>query len=197
MAKKLTKEQRIKNDQLRVQKIYEGNEREFSRLYSECRFLVNSYKSNYRGNKKVSVEDAYSEAAYICYANIKSGKLRLLSAELKDYISGVMRFKLYDENKKYGSEVEIEQIEFHYDISDEDTELINKRSIVSRFVESMKEPCKTIIEQFYLEKKKYKEILKKVKGYTTINALKTKSYKCKIEMEEGLRELLLANDITI
>lgn len=197
MAKKQTKEQRIKRDQLRLQKIYEGDDKEFSQVYSECQFLVKLYKSKYRGNTKVNVEDAFTEAAYTCYANIKSGKLRLLSGELKDYISRVMHFKLYDENKKYASEVEIEQIEYHYDISDNDKVLIKKRFLVSQFVDSMEEPCKTIIELFYLENNSYKEILNKVKGITTLDSLKSKSYKCKIKMEAGLRKLFEKNEIKI
>ena len=190
-----TREKRIANDQLRVQKIREGNEREFTKLYSECRVLINTYKKNYYGNKKVSVDDAYSDAAYICYANIKSGKLGLLSCELKDYISTVMRFKLYDEAKKYGKEVDIEFVP-ESGITNNDLETIKMRVIVNSFVTKLKHPCDKILEWFYLDGEKYKDILQKLPQYNTVDALKTQSYKCKNNAEGELRKELLANGIT-
>ena len=197
MADKLSKQQRIANDQLRVNKIYDGDEREFSRLYSDCRFLINTYKSNYKGNTKVSVEDAFNEAAYICYSNIKSGKLGLLTAEIKDYISGVMRFKLYDENKKYSGEVEIGEIGDEYDLDDEDKQLIKLRMIVSDFVQKIKEPCKTILEQFYLEGLSYDKILSLLPNFNSLRAVTTKSYKCKNDVADSLRQELIVNNIDL
>ena len=191
-----TREQRIANDQLRILKIYEGNEREFTKLFTECRSLINTYKMKYYGNNKVNVEDAYTEAAYICYANIKSGKLGLLSCELKDYISTVMRFKLFDEAKRYGKEVDVEFIP-ESGVTNNDVEMIKLRIIVNSFVSKLKHPCDIILEWFYLDGEKYKDILLKLPNYNSIDALKAQSYKCKKGAETELRKELLLNEISI
>lgn len=191
-----TKEQRIAKDQLRVQKIYNGDECEFSKLYTECRSLINIYKMKYYGNKRISVDDAYNDAAYICYANIKSGKLRLLSCELKDYISAVMRFRLYDEAKKNGKDVDIKSVT-ELGVSDNDLELIKIRMIVNSFVTKLKPPCDKILEWFYLDGERYNDILLKLPDYNSVDAIKTQSYKCKKNAEVALHKELQVNGITI
>lgn len=190
------RKKRIAKDQLRVQKIYKGDEREFTKLYTECRFLINIYKLKYSGNKRISVDDAYNEAAYICYANIKSGKLGLLSCELKDYISTVMRFKLYDEAKKNDKEVDIDFVP-ELGVSDNYLELIKIRIIVNSFVTKLKPPCDKILEWFYLDGQKYNDILLKLPNYNSVDAIKVQSYKCKKNAEVALQKELQVNGITI
>jgi hypothetical protein len=142
------------------------------------------------------VDDAYNEATYICYANIKSGKLGLLSCELKDYISTVMRFKLYDEAKKNGKDVDIEFVP-ESGISGDEIELIKIRMIVNSFVTKLKPPCNKILEWFYLDGEKYNDILLKLPDYNSVDAIKTQSYKCKKNAEAALLKELQQNGITI
>lgn len=197
---KLSKNQHIELDRIRIKKIYDGDELEFAKLYQECKFLIGFYKSKYYGNSKVSVEDAYNEALFVCYSSIRSGKLgkeRLLSCELKDYISVVMRNKLYDEAKKYGEETRMDEIEERDILNNEDRQEIMIRIIVSNFVQKITEPCKSIIEGFYLEEKSYKDLLNEMSNYKSIDALKTQSYKCKKKIEIELKKELNNHEIFI
>lgn len=188
--------QQVEADQIRLQKIFDGNEKEFNKLYNECRKLINQYTFNYQSISKDNIEDVYSEACYVCYANIRSGKLQLLSCRLIDYISRVMKFKLIDklnvEDKTVGiPDNGLPDIE----LSEEDEANIRMRTVVSKYVNEMIDPCKTILEKFYLDGWSYDKILPILPNFSSILAIKTRSYKCKKEIAEGLRSTLKANDI--
>lgn len=184
----------IEKDQYRLQRIYEGDESEFNKLYKECRVLINIFKSKYSSIDVLDIESAFSEACYICYANIRSGKLRLLKARLIDYIRKVMNFKLYDKYKN-DSKYQYTEEEKDWAIDAEEEENIKMRVVVNNFVKKIKEPCKTILEKFYLDGLSYDKLIAFLPSYTSIQALKAKSYKCKKEVADGLALELKRNDI--
>ena len=197
MDKKEFKQQ-VEADQIRLQKIFEGNEKEFNRLYNECRKLINQYTFNYQSISEDDVEDIYSEACYVCYANIRSGKLQLLSCRLIDYISRVMKYKLIDKLNIEDKTVRIPNNDLpDIELSGEDETDIRMRIVVSQYVNKMINPCKTILEKFYLDGWSYERILPILPSFSSIFAIKTRSYKCKKEIAEGLRTTLKANDIDL
>jgi RNA polymerase sigma factor (sigma-70 family) len=71
-----------------------------------------------------------------------------------------------------------------------DFEKDRKETIVRQVVKLLTEPCKTILDLFYFKELSLKEMIGKVNGYTSVDALKTKSYKCKKGLETELRERL-------
>jgi len=72
-----------------------------------------------------------------------------------------------------------------------DFEKDRKETIVRQVVKLLTEPCKTILDLFYFKELSLKDMIGKVNGYTSVDALKTKSYKCKKSLEGELRERLL------
>ena len=76
-----------------------------------------------------------------------------------------------------------------------DYEKDRKETIVRQVVKLLAEPCKTILDLFYYKELSLKEMIGKVNGYTSVDALKTKSYKCKKSLETELRERLSASVI--
>jgi len=192
---KLKFENSVESDQIRLQKIYEGDEREFNKLYYECEKLISIYRGKYPKVDITNIEDAFSKAMYICYANIKSGKLRLLSSRLIDYVSKVMRYKLYDDiNEGTGIEPVTPEPP---DPRNEEDKIIRMRIIVDEFIDMLKEPCKTILEKFYLDGFDYAKILDLLPNFNSLRAIVTRSYKCKKEISEGLASILKNNDIDL
>ena len=224
----MTREQRIANDNNRLLKVREDDRRVISCIYEECNFLVKTYTSKYSQQNGLDIQEAYQEAFLVCYQNIKSEKLKVLTVEMKDYINQIMNFKVLDQLYKINPEkrkrlqntdnadiVEGEHIIKHVNFTSElaaestdddaplgshkvnplatggyDFEKDRQETIVRQVVKLLTEPCKTILDLFYYKELSLKEMIGKVSGYNSVDALKTKSYKCKKSLESELRERL-------
>lgn len=224
----MTREQRIASDNSRLLKVREDDRRIISNIYEECNFLVKTYAAKYSQQNGLDIQEAYQEAFLVCYQNIKSEKLQVLTVELKDYISQIMNFKVLDQLYKLDPEkrkrlhntdnadiVEgehiIRHVNFTSELADESTnddapsgsykvnpmatggydfEKDRQETIVRQVVKLLAEPCKTILDLFYYKELSLKEMIGKVSGYNSVDALKTKSYKCKKNLENELRERL-------
>jgi RNA polymerase sigma factor (sigma-70 family) len=229
----MTREQRIVNDNNRLLKVRNDDSRVISNIYEECNFLVKTYSVKYSHQNGLDIEEAYQEAFLVCYQNIKSEKLQVLTVELKDYISQIMNFKVLDQLYKLDPEkrkrlqntenadiVEgehiIRHVNFTSELADESTdddlstvshkvnplatggydfEKDKREAIVRQVVKAITEPCKTILDLFYFKELSLKEMIGKVTGYNSIDALKTKSYKCKKSLESELKSKLSESNL--
>lgn len=99
-----TREQRIANDNFRLNKVRENNRRTISDIYKECNFLVKTYASKYAQQQGLDIEEAYQEAFMAFYQNTISLKLQTMTVEFKDYISQIMNFKILDQLYKLDPE---------------------------------------------------------------------------------------------
>lgn len=99
-----TREQRIANDNFRLNKVRENNRRTISNIYEECNFLVKTYASKYAQQQGLDIEEAYQEAFMAFYQNTISLKLQTMTVEFKDYISQIMNFKILDQLYKLDPE---------------------------------------------------------------------------------------------
>ncbi len=125
-------------------------------------------------------KDIYQEAIIILYNKVKNGDFEL-SSKLKTYIYSVCRrlwLKRLSQLNRYGGD--IKDFEEYLSVDDE-TEKNNERDIqFNRMGEALKllgEPCKTIIEDFYINNRSMKEICEEF-GYTNADNAKTQKYKC-------------------
>lgn len=125
-------------------------------------------------------KDIYQEAIIVLYNKVKSGDFEL-SSKLKTYIYSVCRrlwLKRLNQMSRYGGDLKDFQ---DYLAFDDETEKNNERDIqFSRMGDALKllgEPCKTIIEDFYLNNKSMQEICETF-GYTNADNAKTQKYKC-------------------
>jgi RNA polymerase sigma factor (sigma-70 family) len=221
-----TREQRIANDNLRLNKVRENDRRTISNIYEECNFLVKTYTAKYAQQQGLDIEEAYQEAFMAFYQNIISLKLQTMTVEFKDYISQIMNFKILDQLYKLDPEKRkrlqntvsadiiegehiIRHVNYSSDLADEpndynditagthktnplatgtyDYEKDRQETIVRQVVKLLTEPCKTILDLFYFKELSLKEMIGQVDGYSSVDALKTKSYKCKKGLESELR----------
>jgi len=125
-------------------------------------------------------KDVYQEAIIILYNKVKNGDFEL-SSKLKTYIYSVCRrlwLKRLSQLNRYGGD--IKDFEEYLAVDDE-TEKNNERDIqFNRMGDALKllgEPCKTIIEDFYINNRSMKEICEDF-GYTNADNAKTQKYKC-------------------
>ena len=134
---------------------------------------------NNNGNED-DAKDIYQEAIIVLYNKVKTGDFEL-SSKLKTYIYSVCRrlwLKRLSQKNKYGGDIRDFQ---EYLPVEDDTEKNNDRDVQYNKMGSalglLGEPCKAIIEDFYVHNKSMQEICDNF-GYTNADNAKTQKYKC-------------------
>ena len=126
-------------------------------------------------------KDVYQEAIIVLYNKVKSGEFEL-NSKLKTFIYSVCR-RLW--LKRLGQMSKFEGTDIHdfneYLPVEEEVESHEERDIQFSKMESalklLGEPCKTIIEDFYINNRSMQEICERF-GYTNADNAKTQKYKC-------------------
>ncbi|KHJ39614.1 RNA polymerase sigma factor [Pedobacter glucosidilyticus] len=134
---------------------------------------------NNNGNED-DAKDIYQEAIIVLHGKIKSGDFEL-SSKLKTFIYSVCRRlwlkKLHQKSrfsgdiKDYEDHIPVEQEIEHHQEKDRQFTMMHSA------LKDLGEPCKTIIEDFYMHNRSMQEICEKF-GYTNADNAKTQKYKC-------------------
>ena len=125
-------------------------------------------------------KDIYQEAIIILYNKIKAGDFEL-SSKLKTFLYSVCRrlwLKRLSQMSRYGGDIRDFQ---EYSEVDDEVEKQNELDIQFSKMEGalqlLGEPCKTIVEDFYIHGRSMQEICERF-GYTNADNAKTQKYKC-------------------
>lgn len=126
-------------------------------------------------------KDVYQDALIILIENLKDD-LFILNCKVKTYIYSVSRRlwlkELANKNKKAGRFSDFEPfIAIDDGSAGELLEKDRKYKIIHESLEELGEPCRTIIEDFYIEKLSMTDIADKM-GYTNADNAKNQKYKC-------------------
>jgi RNA polymerase sigma factor (sigma-70 family) len=162
------------NDRKAVETIYRAH-------YSMIQTLVinNSGTSD-------DARDIFQEAIIVLYEKAKSGSFEL-HAQLKTYIYAVCRrlwLKKLALNRRFTGNLSnaAETI-----ATEEDIELYEHRTedfeLMERALQHLGEPCKELLESYYLRKKNMSEIAKEF-GYTNAENAKNQKYKCLMRLKK-------------
>jgi RNA polymerase sigma factor (sigma-70 family) len=126
-------------------------------------------------------KDIYQEAIIVLYNKVKAGDFEL-SSKLKTYIYSVCRrlwLKRLNQINRYGGD--IKDFQEFLPVEEDDSERHADRDIQFKKMESalqlLGEPCKTIMEDFYIHNRSMQEICERF-GYTNADNAKTQKYKC-------------------
>ncbi|SOD13287.1 RNA polymerase sigma factor [Pedobacter xixiisoli] len=150
-----------------------------NKLYVSYFPMVLQFILNNNGDED-DAKDVYQETIIVLYNKIKSGSFEL-SSKLKTYIYSVSRRiwlkKLAQHSKKTSNIADFEDVL----IVEEDMEQHEQKDMqfdkMKEALESLGEPCKTIIEDFYINNQSMQDICEKF-GYTNADNAKTQKYKC-------------------
>lgn len=159
--------------------ILNNSEDALNKLYVGYYPMILQFILNNNGDEQ-DAKDVYQEAIIVLYKKIKSGDFEL-SSKLKTYIYSVCRRiwlkKLSKSNK------EAVKIADFDDVEDVTTDM-EKHEEKDRQFDKMQsalvllgEPCKTIIQDFYINNLSMQDISEKF-GYTNTDNAKTQKYKC-------------------
>ncbi|WP_461791833.1 sigma-70 family RNA polymerase sigma factor [Pedobacter sp.] len=125
-------------------------------------------------------KDVYQEAIIVLYNKVKSGSFEL-SSKLKTYIYSVSRRiwlkKLAQQSRKTSNIADFEDVL----VVEEDMEQHEQKDMqfdrMKLALDGLGEPCKTIIQDFYINNQTMQDICEKF-GYTNADNAKTQKYKC-------------------
>lgn len=149
------------------------------RLYLAYFPMVLQLILNNNGNED-DAKDIYQEAIIVLYNKVKRGDFEL-SSKLKTYIYSICRrlwLKRLKQLNRYGGD--IKDFQEYLPVEDEIEKHQERDMQLNKMENAMKllgEPCKTIMEDFYMHSKSMQEICERF-GYTNADNAKTQKYKC-------------------
>ena len=135
---------------------------------------------NNNGNED-DAKDIFQESVIVLYSKVKNGGFEL-NSKLKTFIYSVCRrlwLKRLNQKSRNisGESVDLENIEsVEQDISYHEEKDAQFRQM-EKALQLLGEPCKTIIEDYYMQNRSMQDISDKF-GYTNADNAKTQKYKC-------------------
>ena len=162
------------NDRKSVESIYRNH-------YSMIQTLIinNSGTSD-------DARDIFQEAIIVLYEKAKSGSFEL-HAQLKTYIYAVCRslwLKRLITYQRYSGDLANAPESI---ATDDDIEMYEHRTqdfeLMEKALQHLGEPCKELLESYYLKKKNMSEIAHEF-GYTNADNAKTQKYKCLMRLKK-------------
>jgi RNA polymerase sigma factor (sigma-70 family) len=149
-------------------------------LYKKYYHLVLKLVVNNSGNSDLA-QDLYQETIIAVYENVQKPQFQL-NCQLQTYIYSIAK-RLWLKQLKKNSNTYLFKEEEENDLVDvtEDVgfhlEKENNILKMNTSLDLLGEPCKTLIQDFYVNKKSMDEIAEKF-GYTNADNAKTQKYKC-------------------
>jgi RNA polymerase sigma factor (sigma-70 family) len=162
------------NDKQAIETIYRGN-------YA----MIQSFILNNSGSQD-DARDIFQEAMIVLFEKARSDSFEL-SSQLKTYIYSVCRrlwLKRLNQMQRYSGS--LENVEETVQV-EEDLETHEKRNTDFNLMETamgkIGEPCKSLLDAYYIQKKHMQEIAADF-GYTNADNAKTQKYKCLMRLKK-------------
>lgn len=167
------------SDEAIIEGIRIDDERALSYLYKLHYPMVSHFILNNSGSDD-EAKDIYQEGVIVFYEKIRDNKLEL-TCQIKTYLYAVCRrlwLKRLAEKGKYTTSMDdVEDfLMLEEDILQQDE---NERqfNMMSDALEKIGEPCRSLLEDYYLHTQNMQDITEKF-GYTNTDTAKNQKYKC-------------------
>jgi RNA polymerase sigma factor (sigma-70 family) len=154
-------------------------------IYRENYNMVQSLVINNNGSAD-EAKDIFQEAMIVLYEKVRSGGFEL-NCQIKTYVYSVCRrlwLKRLQQLNRYSTPVEsMEMLIPVEDEVDEHEKRNNEFEMMEKAIGSLGEPCKTLLEAYYLQKRNMQEIAVSF-GYTNADNAKNQKYKCLMRLKK-------------
>lgn len=172
------------NEKSLLQGLAKNDKRAVESIYKENYNIVQALVVNNNGTAE-DAKDVFQEAMIVLYEKVQSGSFEL-NCQLKTFIYSVSRRlwlkKLMHQNRFSISEGHEEIVSI-----DEDMEEHERRNsefgMMEKAMSGLGEPCKSLLEAFYLQKRSMQEIATSF-GYTNAENAKNQKYKCLMRLKK-------------
>ena len=159
--------------------ILNNSEDALNKLYIGYFPMILQFILNNNGDED-DAKDVYQEGIIVLYNKIKGGNFEL-SSKLKTYIYSVCRRiwlkKLAQQSRKTSNIADFEDVISTEDDVEQHEEKDQQFEKMQAALLHLGEPCKTIIQDFYIHNLSMQDICEKF-GYTNTDNAKTQKYKC-------------------
>jgi len=163
-----------------LNRIRSGDESALKEVYLKynSEFLV--WIANLNGFNSKESSEVYHLTMLAFFENVKRGKLTTLSSQLKTYIFGIGKNKAKEFKRLYRvKSVSLDALGFDY--PSEEPQLAENNngllSILKKGLQKLGNPCRSLLEAFYLDGLSMEEISKTF-DYKSATVAKTQKYKC-------------------
>jgi RNA polymerase sigma factor (sigma-70 family) len=173
------------NEQMLLKGLAGNDRKAIESIYRAHYSMIQTLVINNSGTSD-DARDIFQEALIVLYEKAKSGSFEL-HAQLKTYIYAVCR-------RLWLKKLVIQQ-RFSGDLAnapetiatEEDVDMYEHRTedfeLMERALQTLGEPCKELLENYYLRKKNMSEIAKEF-GYTNADNAKNQKYKCLMRLKK-------------
>jgi len=173
------------NERTLLQGLARNDRKAVETIYKENYTTVQSLIINNNGTAD-DAKDIFQEAMIVLYEKARSGTFEL-SCQIKTYVYSVSRrlwLKRLQQANRYNADIGnadgVVPVE-------EDIEEHEKRDaefdMMEKAIQGLGEPCKSLLEAFYLRKMNMQEIATSF-GYTNAENAKTQKYKCLMRLKK-------------
>lgn len=154
-------------------------------VYKDNYGLIQHFVVYNNGNED-DARDIFQEAMIVLYEKAKSSDF-ILTCQIKTYLYSVSR-RLWLKKLQYSRRIETQIENFDNVVSVEeeleDHEKLTKQYLIMRTaMGKIGEPCKSLIEAFYVHHKNMQEIASFF-GYTNADNAKNQKYKCLVRLKK-------------
>jgi RNA polymerase sigma factor (sigma-70 family) len=175
----------LEEEKLLLKGLAENDKQAIETIYRDNYAMVQSFILNNSGSGD-DARDIFQEAMIVLFEKSRSESFEL-SSQLKTYIYSVCRrlwLKKLNQNQRYTGQ--IENMEETIPV-EEDLESHEKRNtdftLMETAMSKIGEPCKSLLDAYYIQKKHMQEIAADF-GYTNADNAKTQKYKCLMRLKK-------------
>ena len=173
------------NEKALLQGLARSDRKAIETIYRENYNMIQSLIINNSGSAD-DAKDIFQEAMIVLYEKVRSGSFEL-NCLIKTYVYSVSRrlwLKRLQQMNRYAPALESLQDTVPVEDEIEENERINNEfQAMEKAISSLGEPCKSLLEAYYLEKQNMLEISQSF-GYTNADNAKNQKYKCLMRLKK-------------
>lgn len=172
-------------DQDLLKGLAEGDRRSIELIYKHHFNMIQTLVINNSGSSD-DARDIFQEALIVLYEKVRLGSFEL-NCQLKTYLFSVCK-RLWLKKLQQGSRFISTEIEMEPTLSvEEDMAEHEKRDAdyerMNKAILSLGEPCKSLLEAYYINKMNMQDIASQF-GYTNADNAKNQKYKCLMRLKK-------------
>jgi RNA polymerase sigma factor (sigma-70 family) len=173
------------NEKGLLQGLANNDRKAIETIYREHYNMVQALVVNNSGTTD-DAKDVFQEALVVLYQKVRSGSFEL-NCQLKTYVYSVCR-RLWLKKLMYQNRFSLtDDHGTEHVVVDEDLEEHDRRetefTMMEKAMNSLGEPCKSLLDAFYLQKKNMQDIAAAF-GYTNAENAKNQKYKCLMRLKK-------------
>ena len=173
------------NEKTLLEGLAASDKKAIETIYRENFNMVQSLVINNNGSAD-DAKDVFQEVMLVLYEKARSGVFEL-NCQLKTYIYSVCRrlwLKRLQQLNRYSPPVESLELTVPVEDEIEDHEKRNTEfEMMEKAIGSLGEPCKSLLEAYYLQKQNMQVIAASF-GYTNADNAKNQKYKCLMRLKK-------------